>query len=87
MVHINFPTHVFQLATRMLWSIGIVVFIKSQYKDKVYYLETASEATGIANRLGMTPQNCLYVDILLLRTYTRIAKTNKADIYLSATVL
>ena len=48
----------------MLWSIGIVVFIKSQYKDKVYYLETASEATGIANRLGMTSQNYLSIDIV-----------------------
>ena len=42
-----------QVASKSLWSIGMAIFVKADHKDKVFYIETSSEATGIANKLGL----------------------------------
>lgn len=51
----------FQVAAVTLWSIRIVVLVKSEYKNKITHVQQDTVKTGIANALGkLQTLACMY---------------------------
>ena len=43
----------FQVLTVSMWSLRLIVLVRSDYKNKISHLQHSTVKTGIANKLGM----------------------------------